>query len=85
MQDTPLQSSTESERPQRVGTVAGGLLLALATALTLFAGYGFYDSLTGDYVGGEVAAVWVITVFASVLAAVAWVAAIAFVRSGKNR
>jgi hypothetical protein len=85
MQDVHLQSSTEPGHPHRVRTVAGWLLLALATALTLFVGYLFYDSLTGDYVGDEVATVWVITGFASVLAAVAWVAAIALARSGKNR
>jgi len=85
MQDTHLQSSTEPEHLHRVRTVAGWLLLALATALTLFVGYEFYDSLTGDYVGGEVATVWVITGFVGVLAAVAWVAAVALVRSGKNR
>ena len=65
--------------------VVAWIAAALAGALTLFTGYLVYDSLTGDYVGGEVGTVWVITSVVGVLAVAAWIAAVGLLRSARGR
>jgi hypothetical protein len=84
MQSTHPQPIRESQRPGPIRTAIGRLLVVLASALTLFTGWGVYDAITGDYVGAEVDTVWYLVGFAAVLTGLVWAAAIAFVRHGRS-
>jgi hypothetical protein len=54
---------------RRVLAAAYGLL---ALSGTIYFVYALFDSLLGDYVGGEVGVVWLLTGMAAVLSALFW-------------
>lgn len=80
MQTTHPQPNRESHRPSSIRKAVATLLVLLASVLTLFTGYGAYDALTGDYVGGETSVVWLFTGIAAFLALLGWMAAVAYLR-----
>lgn len=65
--------------------VFGYLLIGVAVVVTGFFLFAVGDSLTGDYVGGEVSIVWTITGIAGVFAAAFWAAGLGLVRSANGR
>lgn len=84
MQVTHPQPEGAPRRQSLIRTVNKTLLSLLASALTLLAIYAGYDSLTGDYIEGEVFVVWLITGIAAFLAALFWIAVVAYVRHGRE-
>ena len=83
MQVTHPQPKGERRRQSLIRIANKTLLILVASALTLFAVYAGYDSLTGDYIEGEVLVVWLITGIAAFLAALSWIAVMAYVRRGR--
>jgi hypothetical protein len=56
--------------------ILGVVYAVLALAATTYFVYAVFDALFGDYVGGEVATVWVITGVAGLITALLWWAAV---------
>lgn len=67
-----------------IRTGFGWALVAIAVPLTVFFGWGVFDGLTGDYIGDEVAMVWVVLGAVGVLTAFAWIGAVALIKSGHD-
>lgn len=67
-----------------IRTGFGWALVAVSVPLTLFFGWGVFDGLTGNYIGGEVAMVWAIVGAAGVLTAFAWIGSVALIKSGHD-
>ena len=60
--------------------LVGVLSLAIAVALTVGLVILVFQSITGDFTGGELQIVWTITGFVGILTALAWAAAVAILK-----
>ncbi|MEN8114007.1 MAG: hypothetical protein ABFS21_06430 [Actinomycetota bacterium] len=85
MQSAHPTSEIRSTDGSAIHTGIGWMLGAVAVPMTLFFGWGVIDALTRDYVGVEAAIVWFIVEVAGFLATLAWVGAIALIKSGRDR
>ena len=83
MLGTPLPHRRDPAR-HRLPHTAGWLLVMVATSLTVLFGYMIVDAATGDYVGGEVNAVWALTAIEGVLTGATWTGAVALLRIGDS-
>jgi hypothetical protein len=63
--------------------ILGVVCTVLALAATGYFVYAVFDSLLGDYVGGEVTTVWVITGVAGLITALLWWAAVYQLRESR--
>lgn len=63
--------------------ILGVVYTVLALAVTGYFVYAVFDSMFGDYVGGEVATVWIITGVAGLVAALLWWAAVYELRKSR--
>lgn len=84
MEDVHQMSSSQSHRRGPVRTAIALALGVAASALSLYACYGIYDALTGDYRDGELTTVWIITGVAVFLALAFWAATGAVARRGQR-
>jgi len=85
MHHTHTTSRLPSSGTSRIRTVFGNVMGVVAVLMTLYLGWGVYDAITGEYIGGEVDAIRVVLGLGAVLTILAWVGAVALVKSGSDR
>ncbi len=93
MEEGKERTMQNAHHSSEIGTTDGSVLRtgfgwalgAIAVLLTLFAAWGSVDLATHDYIGGEVAIVQALIGTTIVLATMAWVGAIALIKSGRDR